>query len=109
MNLVLKRYGRVTGRSLAPGLVASSSTYTVHLWQQRKYVVFGCRLTPPQLGDAGRLDGRLKAAEATSDRLLGRAHACMGPRISGRQGAVLSHEPADRLERLVRGSASART
>jgi len=41
--------------------------------------------------DDGALDSRLKAAEATSDRLFGRAHACMGPRSSGGQGAALSH------------------
>jgi short subunit dehydrogenase len=58
------------------------------------------------LGDLARVG---QFAEATSDRLFARAHGCVGPLSSGRRGAVLSHETADRLERLLRGSAAVQT
>ncbi len=78
-------------------------------WSLRRCPRFSAWRSPPAHQNASALDRRLKAAEATSDRLFGRAHACVGPRCSGRRGAVLSHETADRLERLVRGSAAVQT
>jgi hypothetical protein len=75
------------GQCLVP--LGGRRWYAVTGWQQGLSRWRGRSCQSPHAAstrvDAGRLDGRAKAAEATSDRLLGRAHTCLGPRRSRRQ------------------------